>query len=81
MRLRPGLPGSGSGESQPISSLTGPNSELLWKLETAGSLQSCCVSSTSEVGRQIPKLGSQVNGDLKDLGQAGIGTPASVPWC
>lgn len=39
------------------------------------------MASTSEVGRQIPKLGSQVDGDLKDLGQAGTGTPASVPWC
>lgn len=41
----------------------------------------CCMASTSEVGRQIPKLGSQDDGDLKDLGQAGTGTPASVPWC
>lgn len=36
----------------------------------------CCVVSTSEVGRAIPKLGSQDDGVLQDLGQACIRLPA-----
>lgn len=36
----------------------------------------CCVASTSEVGREIPKLGAQADGDLQDLGQACMGLPA-----
>lgn len=41
-----------------------------------GLAANCCVASTSEVGREIPKLGAQADGDLQDLGQACMGLPA-----
>ena len=41
-----------------------------------GLAANCCVASTSEVGREIPKFGSQANGVLQDLGQACIRLPA-----
>lgn len=36
---------------------------------------------TPEVRREIPKLGSQVDGDPKPLGQACICIPTSLPRC
>lgn len=45
------------------------------------SAANCCVASTSEVEREIPELGSQADGDLRDLGQACISLPASLPRC